>query len=129
MEETHQRVLVVARSLNPEHYESLAPLLDGFRRVELLHVLTKIPACFYQLPTTLDLQQEMFEEAWEQMGVIGDLLGVPAAHQWVEAGSYEETVTRFSQRLNVALILAVTGHAHTDRWQIPKVKSSKRRLL
>ncbi len=84
--------------------------------LSLIHVVDNmpIPDTGYGLDTTidLDLTGEMIAAAKKQLSALGQNLGVPEDHLWVELGSPKLEINRIAEEHNVDLIVVGSHGRH-----------------
>lgn len=84
-------------------------------RLSLVHVVEYMPMSYsgdLVLPDDFDLERELLEIARKQMDELGQRLGVPQEHRFLEIGSTGKTVLRVAQEQAVDLIVVGSHGRH-----------------
>ncbi|MCW5589847.1 MAG: universal stress protein [Legionellales bacterium] len=80
--------------------------------LSLIHVITKIPTFYFQVPSIIDIQDKLYMDAKHKIAQLGHTLNIAEDHQWVMIGSLEKEVLLMADKLNVDLI--ITGDVEDD---------------
>lgn len=110
--EKKKQVLVVTNSITEEEVTQIqnafasqyAP--QGGVTVSLVHVIPRLPTCYFNIPTMGLLVEKYYDEAKSSLHQIGGLLGVSKKDQWLISGKVRTEVLRLANKLGSSFILA-----------------------
>jgi len=107
-----KRVLLVTNTATEREInqvkEALAASTKGpFElQLSLVHVIPSLPTCYFNIPSTVILAEQYYEEAQKCLLSIGEVLNVSKKDQWLITGRMRTEVPRLANKLGVNFILA-----------------------
>ncbi len=75
-------------------------------RLRLVHVIPGLPACYFNIPSMVQLAERYYGEATRVLGTVGQALNVPKSDQWLITGKLRSEVLRLANQLETHFILA-----------------------
>ncbi len=118
MDRNGYRHALLVTNLLPEDEASIVEQANSIRqayfniKLSLIHVITKIPTFYFQVPSIIDIQDKMFDEAKIKIANLASKLNISQHDQWVMIGSLEKEVLIMADKLNVDLI--ITGDSDDE---------------
>jgi hypothetical protein len=79
---------------------------DILLRLRLVHVIPDLPACYFNIPSMVQLAERYYAEATDILTRIGKILLVPKSDQWLITGKIRHEVLRLAAQLETHFILA-----------------------
>lgn len=98
---TDEEILQIKKAFNTE---STPPQINI--QVSLVHVIPRLPTCYFNIPSMGVLVEKYYEEAEESLHQVGRHLNVPKKDQWLISGKIRTEVLRLANRLGSSFILA-----------------------
>ena len=96
---TDDEVLQIKKAFNAEYATQDIKL-------SLVHVIPRLPTCYFNIPTMGVLVEKYFDEAKESLSQVGKHLDVAKKDQWLISGKIRTEVLRLANKLNSSFILA-----------------------
>jgi hypothetical protein len=96
---TEEEVLQIQKAFNAD-----APQMDI--KLSLVHVIPRLPTCYFNIPSMGMLIERYYDEAKESLFQVGKHLGVPKKDQWLISGKIRTEVLRLANKLGSSFILA-----------------------
>lgn len=78
--------------------------------LSLVHVIPSLPTCYFNIPSTVILAEQYYDEAQRCLLSIGELLNVSKKNQWLITGRIKSEVPRLAVKLNAQFILASSSN-------------------
>src|SRR3990167_4547784 len=75
-------------------------------RVSLVHVVPRLPTCYFNIPSMGILIEKYYDEAKQSLQQVGQYLGISKKDQWLISGKIRTEVLRLANRLGSHFILA-----------------------
>lgn len=75
-------------------------------KLSLVHVIPRLPTCYFNIPSMGMLIEKYYEEAKESLSQVGKHLGVAKKDQWLISGKIRTEVLRLANKLSSSFILA-----------------------
>jgi len=75
-------------------------------KLNLVHVIPSLPACYFNIPSMVMLTESYYEEASGALTSIGESLNISKKNQWLITGKIRTEVMRLASKLNTNFILA-----------------------
>jgi hypothetical protein len=75
-------------------------------KLNLVHVIPNLPACYFNIPSMVMLTESYYEEASGALTSIGESLNVSKKNQWLITGKLRTEVMRLASKLHTNFILA-----------------------
>lgn len=97
---TEDEVLKIKDSFSSEY----APKLNI--NLSLVHVIPKLPTCYFNIPSMGMLIEKYYGEAKESLCQVGSQLGIDKNDQWLISGKVRTEVLRLANKLGANFILA-----------------------
>lgn len=97
---TEDEVLKIKDAFHSEY----APKLDI--RLSLVHVIPRLPTCYFNIPSMGMLIEKYYEEAKNSLTQVGKNLDVQKSDQWLISGKIRTEVLRLANKLGSSFILA-----------------------
>lgn len=110
--ENKKQVLIVTNSITEEEVTQIKNAFTseyapkGGINVSLVHVIPRLPTCYFNIPTMGLLVEKYYDEAKNSLCEIGALLGVSKKDQWLISGKIRTEVLRLANKLGSRFILA-----------------------
>jgi len=110
--ERKKQVLVVTNAITEEEITQIRTAFDsqyapeGGVNVSLVHVIPRLPTCYFNIPTMGILVEKYYDEAKASLCQIGGMLGVSKKDQWLISGKIRTEVLRLANKLGASFILA-----------------------
>lgn len=108
----NKQVLIVTNALTDAE---LAEMQSAFSsetnpnvdiRLSLVHVIPRLPTCYFNIPSMGLLLEKYYNEAKQSLGQVGKILGVAKKDQWLISGKTRTEVLRLANKLGTSFILA-----------------------
>ncbi len=118
MERLGYRHALLVTNLLPDNEDSIVQQALALRdawpmiKLTLVHVITKIPTFYFQVPSIIDIQDKLCDEAKHKLVKLGERLAIAETDQWVVTGSLEKEILHLAEKLKIDLI--ITGDAEDD---------------
>lgn len=97
---TDEELLQIQKAFNEEY----ASQMDI--KLTLVHVIPRLPTCYFNIPSMGMLIEKYYEEAKESLSQVGKHLGVAKKDQWLISGKIRTEVLRLANKLSSSFILA-----------------------
>lgn len=97
---TEDEVLKIKDSFSSEY----APKLNV--SLSLVHVIPRLPTCYFNIPSMGMLIEKYYDEAKESLSQVGSHLGIDKNDQWLISGKVRTEVLRLANKLGSNFILA-----------------------
>lgn len=105
-----QQVLVVTNAMTDQEVteikQSFAGLSAGDIQLSLVHVIPRLPTCYFTMPSMSLLVERYYDEAKQSLEHVGQHLGVAQKDQWLISGKIRTEVLRLANKLGTSFILA-----------------------
>ena len=75
-------------------------------RLSLVHVIPRLPTCYFNIPSMVLLAERYYEEAKQSLTSIGEALEVSKKDQWLITGRIKAEVLRLANKLQADFVLA-----------------------
>mgnify|MGYP000856665799 FL=1 len=75
-------------------------------KLNLVHVIPSLPACYFNIPSMALLTESYYEEASCTLTSVGEMLDISKKHQWLITGKIRNEVLRLASKLHTNFILA-----------------------
>jgi hypothetical protein len=90
---TEDEVLKIKDSFSSEY----APKLNV--NLSLVHVIPRLPTCYFNIPSMGMLIEKYYDEAKESLNQVGSHLGIDKNDQWLISGKVRTEVLRLANKL------------------------------
>lgn len=97
---TDDEVLQIRKAFNAEFEHKMNI------RLSLVHVIPRLPTCYFNIPSMGVLVEKYYDEAKESLTQVGKHLGVAKKDQWLISGKIRTEVLRLANKLGSNFILA-----------------------
>lgn len=97
---TDEEVLQIRKAFSSEY----APKMDI--KLSLVHVIPRLPTCYFNIPSMGILIEKYYEEAKHSLSQVGKYLDIAKKDQWLISGKIRTEVLRLANRLGSSFILA-----------------------
>lgn len=97
---TEEEVLQIKRAFSSENTQQVDI------RLSLVHVIPRLPTCYFNLPSMGMLIERYYDEAKYSLYQVGKYLSVPMKDQWLISGKTRTEVLRLASKLGSSFILA-----------------------
>lgn len=110
--ERKKQVLIVTNSITEEEVTQIKNAFSSEYaprsgvNVSLVHVIPRLPTCYFNIPTMGVLVEKYYDEAKNSLSQVGSLLGVSKKDQWLISGKVRTEVLRLANKLGSSFILA-----------------------
>ena len=108
----NKQVLIVTNALTDEELAEINTAFSaenasnlGIRPV-LVHVIPRLPTCYFNIPSMGLLLEKYYNEAKQSLSQVGKILGVAKKDQWLISGKTRTEVLRLANKLGTSFILA-----------------------
>jgi hypothetical protein len=109
MNET-RNVLLVTNSITEAEVLAIKNAVDAQAdlsiKINLVHVIPTLPTCYFNIPSTVLLAEQYYEEAEKALSAIGNILDIKKDNQWLITGRIKSEVLRLTHQLGAQFILA-----------------------
>ncbi|EKD69956.1 MAG: hypothetical protein ACD_46C00688G0003 [uncultured bacterium] len=75
-------------------------------KLTLVHVIPRLPTCYFNIPSMGMLVEKYYEEAKKSLTEVGKHLGIAKKDQWLISGKIRTEVLRLANKLGSDFILA-----------------------
>ena len=75
-------------------------------RLSLVHVIPRLPTCYFNIPSMGLLVEKYYDEAKQSLTQVGKHLGIAKKDQWLISGKIRTEVLRLANKLDSSFILA-----------------------
>jgi len=97
---TEDEILEIRKAFSAEY----SPKVDI--KLSLVHVIPRLPTCYFNIPSMGILIEKYYEEAKESLLEVGKHLGIAKKDQWLISGKIRTEVLRLANKLNSSFIVA-----------------------
>ena len=110
--ENSKQVLIVTNAITEEEVSEIRAAFSAENkrdisiRLNLVHVIPRLPTCYFNIPSMGLLLEKYYEEAKQSLGQVGKILGVAKKDQWLISGKTRTEVLRLANKLGTNFILA-----------------------
>ncbi len=107
-----KQVLIVTNAITDEEVGQIKNALGSQYnkpidiQVSLVHVIPRLPTCYFNIPSMGLLVEKYYDEAKESLSQVGKLLNVAKKDQWLISGKIRTEVLRLANKLSSSFILA-----------------------
>ncbi len=107
-----KNVLIVTNSICGKEIDhicesvSVAQQENTSLKINLVHVIPSLPACYFSIPSMTQLAERYYQEATDILGEAGQRLHVAKRDQWLVTGKLRNEVLRLAGQLHTQFILA-----------------------
>lgn len=107
-----KQVLIVTNAITDEEVNQIkqafssdaTPVVDI--KLSLVHVIPRLPTCYFNIPSMGILIEKYYDEAKESLTQVGQYLSVAKKDQWLISGKIRTEVLRLANKLGSSFILA-----------------------
>lgn len=108
--EQAKQVLIVTNAITDEEVVQIKKAFSaentGNIKLSLVHVIPRLPTCYFNIPSMGTLIEKYYDEAKESLMQVGKHLGVAKKDQWLISGKTRTEVLRLANKLGSDFILA-----------------------
>lgn len=108
--EQKKQVLVVTNAITDEEVLQIKKALSaenmGSIKLSLVHVIPRLPTCYFNIPSMGTLIEKYYDEAKESLMQVGKHLNVAKKDQWLISGKTRTEVLRLANKLGTDFVLA-----------------------
>src|SRR3990167_10068758 len=110
--EKRKQVLIVTNAITDEEVfqikqaVNLESATEFESRLSLVHVIPRLPTCYFNIPSMGLLIEKYYDEAKRSLYQVGKLLGVAKKDQWLISGKIRTEVLHLANKLQSNFILA-----------------------
>ena len=79
---------------------------DDDIKISLVHVIPRLPTCYFNIPSMGMLIEIYYDEAKHSLSEVGQRLGIAKNDQWLISGKIRTEVLRLANKLGSSFILA-----------------------
>jgi hypothetical protein len=97
---TDEEVMQIRKAFSAE----FAPDMDI--KLTLVHVIPRLPTCYFNIPSMGMLIEKYYDEAKNSLTAVGQHLGIAKNDQWLISGKIRTEVLRLANKLGSNFILA-----------------------
>jgi len=97
---TSEEVLQIHKAFSAEE----SPQIDI--KLSLVHVIPRLPTCYFNIPSMGMLIEKYYDEAKESLNQVGKHLRIPKKDQWLISGKIRTEVLHLANKLGSSFILA-----------------------
>ncbi len=113
--EDKKQVLIVTNAITDEE---VVQIRDAFYKEQkdnknnadikltLVHVIPRLPTCYFNIPTMGTLVEKYYDEAKHSLSQVGKHLGIAKKDQWLISGIIRTEVLKLANKLGSSFILA-----------------------
>ena len=108
MTENYHNIVIITNELNEQGTKIIKESLerfDGRVKVCLLQVIPKVPNVYFQLPSLVGLENELYNEALIKLKGIAEALQLSHIDLVVRSGGMKTEAQRFAKHLNTKFII------------------------
>lgn len=98
---TDDEVVQIRKAFTKEHPSQQVDI-----KLSLVHVIPRLPTCYFNIPSMGMLIERYYDEAKESLSQVGKRLGIPKKDQWLISGKIRTEVLRLANKLGSSFILA-----------------------
>ena len=110
--EKRRQVLILTNSIMDEEVAQIrqafsseyAPNMEI--KISLVHVIPRLPTCYFNIPSMGMLIEKYYEEAKNSLTAVGERLRIAKNDQWLISGKIRTEVLRLANKLGSNFILA-----------------------
>lgn len=110
--DNRKQVLIVTNAITDEEVNQIkqafstesTPKVDI--KLSLVHVIPRLPTCYFNIPSMGILIEKYYDEAKESLTKVGQHLNVAKKDQWLISGKIRTEVLRLANKLGSSFILA-----------------------
>lgn len=108
----NKQVLIVTNSLTDDELSEIRAAFSSEKnpnmeiRLNLVHVIPRLPTCYFNIPAMGLLLEKYYNEAKQSLSQVGKILGVAKKDQWLISGKTRTEVLRLANKLGTSFILA-----------------------
>ncbi len=109
--ESRKQVLIVTNSITDEEVSQIKKALSAdftpkmSIKLSLVHVIPRLPTCYFNIPSMGMLVEKYYDEAKESLTHVGKHLNVAKKDQWLISGKMRTEVLRLANKLGSNFIL------------------------
>src|SRR3990167_10175836 len=110
--EKRRQVLILTNSIMDEEVTQIRKAFSSeFAsssdiKLTLVHVIPRLPTCYFNIPSMGMLIEKYYEEAKNSLTAVGDHLRIAKNDQWLISGKIRTEVLRLANKLGSNFILA-----------------------
>lgn len=107
-----KQVLIVTNSITEEEVSQIKKAFSSQNtsdmeiKISLVHVIPRLPTCYFNIPSMGMLVEKYYDEAKQSLSHVGKDLGIAKKDQWLISGKIRTEVLRLANKLNSSFILA-----------------------
>lgn len=106
-----KKVLLVTNSISDSELNEIkCAIAEPAHQVDvelsLVHVIPRLPMCYFNLPSIGLLLEKYYEEAKQCLSQVGLVLSIPQKNQWLVSGKTRTEVLRLAGKLQSDFVLA-----------------------
>src|SRR3990167_5670430 len=109
--EQRKQILIVTNAITDDE---VAKIREAFAadsatrdiRVSLVHVIPRLPTCYFNIPSMGMLIEKYYDEAKASLNHVGNQLTIDKNDQWLISGKIRTEVLRLANKLGSNFILA-----------------------
>lgn len=107
-----KQILIVTNAITDEEVSQIkkavsAECIPNIEiRLSLVHVIPKLPTCYFNIPSMGLLIEKYYDEAKQSLHQVGKLLNVAKKDQWLISGKTRTEVLKLANKLGSHFILA-----------------------
>ena len=111
MDKTKQ-VLIVTNAITDEEVMQIRTAFsakfapDADIKLSLVHVIPRLPTCYFNIPSMGMLIEKYYDEAKHSLTAVGKHLSIAKNDQWLISGKIRTEVLRLANKLGSSFILA-----------------------
>lgn len=109
--DSKKQVLIVTNSITDEEVSQIKKALSAdftpkmSIKLSLVHVIPRLPTCYFNIPSMGMLVEKYYDEAKESLTHVGKHLNVAKKDQWLISGKMRTEVLRLANKLGSNFIL------------------------
>lgn len=110
--EKQKQVLIVTNAITDEEIHQIQKAFsaqctpDMDIKLSLVHVIPRLPTCYFNIPSMGMLIEKYYDEAKQSLSQVGDSLNISKKDQWLISGKIRTEVLRLANKLKSSFILA-----------------------
>ncbi|HEX4045238.1 MAG TPA: hypothetical protein VHZ76_06185 [Gammaproteobacteria bacterium] len=108
--DNRKQVLIVTNSITDEEVLQIQTAfgseLTKNIRLSLVHVIPRLPTCYFNIPSMGILIEKYYDEARQSLSEVGKHLTIGKKDQWLISGKIRTEVLRLANKLGSNFILA-----------------------
>lgn len=104
-----KQILIVTNSITEDEVSQIRKAFhtsDMDLKISLVHVIPKLPTCYFNIPSMGVLVEKYYDEAKQSLSHVGKDLGIAKKDQWLISGKVRTEVLRLANKLGSSFILA-----------------------